>query len=167
MITSSRLVVTALVGVLGLGALTTNAHAAGERRFLSKALQGDNSEMALGQMAATQGASPGTRDFGRMLHDDHAAAKQKALPVAQAHGVPDTDAMAPEARAEQRRLERMHGRAFDREFARYMVGDHRKDIADFERAAHASDPPTAALARDTLPDLRKHLHTAQDLLASR
>ena len=100
-----------------------------------------------------------------MLHDEHGAAKAKALPVAQRHGLADTSAMAPEARAEARKLQRLSGRAFDREFVRYMISDHRKDIADFQKQARTGDRDTTALARDTLPDLRKHLQTAQQLAA--
>jgi putative membrane protein len=102
-----------------------------------------------------------------MLHDDHSAAKQKALVVAQAHGLSDTDAMAPEAKMEQRKLKRLHGAAFDREFARYMVKDHKHDIADFEKEARTGDKATAELARDTLPDLKKHLETATALTKAR
>jgi putative membrane protein len=145
------------------GVLAGAAFAGPDQTFLKKALEGDNSEMALGQLAEQHASSPAVRDYGRMLREDHAAAKAKALPVAQAHGVPDTTEMAPEAKAEAKKLEALSGAAFDREFARYMVGDHKKDIADFEKQAKGGDPPTAALARDTLPDLRKHLKTAQQL----
>ena len=147
------------------GLLAGTALAGPDRSFLKKALEGDNSEMALGQMAERHGASPAARDFGRMLHEDHAAAKAKALPVAREHGVADTEEMASEAKAEARKLERLSGPAFDHEFGRYMVSDHRKDIADFEKAARHGDRATAALARETLPDLRKHLKTAQQLAA--
>ncbi len=157
--TSFKLAIT----VLGAASLSTSAFAASDSSFLKKALEGDNSEMALGEMAAKEGASAGIRDFGQMLHADHSAAKVKALAVAKAHGVRDTEAMAPEARAEAVKLEHLHGAAFDHEFARYMVEDHTKDIADFEKQAKIGDAPTAALARDTLPDLRHHLDTAEKL----
>jgi putative membrane protein len=139
------------------------ALASPDQTFLTKALMGDNSEMALGQMAQQRGASAATRDFGRMLNEDHAAAKAKALPVAQQHGVADTSEMAPEAKAEAKKLGTLSGPAFDREFARYMVRDHTKDIADFEKESKRGDSASAALARETLPDLRKHLKTAQQL----
>jgi putative membrane protein len=147
------------------GVMAGAAFAGPDQTFLKKALEGDNSEVALGQLAEQHGASTAVRDFGRMLHDDHAAAKAKALPVAQEHGVPDTAEMAPEAKAEAQKLERLSGPAFDREFARYMVSDHRKDIADFQEEARRGDRATAALARESLPDLRKHLKTAQQLAA--
>jgi putative membrane protein len=147
------------------GVMAAAAFAGPDQTFLKKALEGDNSEVALGQLAEQHGSSPAVRDFGRMLHDDHAAAKAKALPVAQEHGVQDTAEMAPEAKAEAQKLERLSGPAFDREFARYMVSDHRKDIADFQEEARRGDRATAALARESLPDLRKHLKTAQQLAA--
>ena len=79
-----------LLVAVALSALATGASAASDKSFLKKALEGDNSEMTLGRMAQANGASQGVRDFGKMLNEDHAAAKKKALPVAQAHGVNDT-----------------------------------------------------------------------------
>ena len=44
-----------------------------------------------------------------------------------------------------------------------MVEDHNKDIAKYEKQANAGDAKTAALAKDTLPTLRKHLGLAKAL----
>jgi len=145
--------------VFGAGA----ANAASDSAFLKKAMEGDNSEIHLGQMAEQHGASAGTRDFGSALVSDHTKAKTAALPVARAHNLGDDTNMAPEAKREAAKLQGLHGQAFDREFARYMVKDHKKDIEDFEREARSGDASTAALARQTLPDLRKHLAMAQKL----
>ncbi|MDB5425959.1 MAG: putative outer membrane protein [Phenylobacterium sp.] len=130
--------------------------------FLNDAIRGDNSEMMLGEMAAHDGASPAIRGFGRALHDDHARAREDALRVAATLGMPAPDGVMPEARKERRKLAGLHGRAFDREFARYMVTDHRKDIAEFRKQARRGGP-TGELARRTLPDLEKHLSMAQGL----
>lgn len=154
-----------LTGLSAAAILAGTAQASPDQTFLRKALEGDNSEMALGQMAQQKAATPAVRDFGRMLHDDHMAAKAKALSVAQSHGVPDTSDLAPEAKAEVKKLQGLSGAAFDREFASYMVMDHTKDIADFEKEAKSGDSSTAALARETLPGLRKHLAVAQKLAA--
>lgn len=143
------------------------AAAAPPRQFLTKAIEGDNSEMRLGALAEQRAASPGVRDFGRSLQSDHAEARRQAVAVAQRMGVAPTERMAPEASAERRKLARLSGRAFDREFARYMVEDHRKDIRDFETQARGPEPQTAELARQTLPALRKHLDMARSLAAPR
>lgn len=142
---------------------SSGALAASDRQFLVKAMKGDNSEMSLGRVAERRGASAGVRRFGAMLVRDHAHAKAQALPVARAHGIRPTSAMLPEARAEARKLSHLRGARFDHEFARYMVNDHRKDIADFQQEARTGDRRTAALARQTLPTLRKHLRVAQSL----
>ncbi len=154
------------IAVAVLASVSTSAFAASDKSFLKKALEGGNSEMTLGRMAEKDGASAGTRAFGHMLNADHSAAKARALPVARAHGIADTEAMAPEAKAEEMKLQRLHGEAFDREFARYMVQDHKKDISDFETQAKTGDATTAALARETLPALRRHLEMAEKLSAA-
>ena len=78
------------------------------------------------------------------------------------YGVRDTGRIIPEAAAEKRRLMRLGGRAFDREFVRYMVEDHHKDISDFREHA-AGRGAVAELARRTLPVLERHLQTAERL----
>lgn len=133
-----------------------------DRHFLKEAIQGDNSEMMLGRMAAERAISPRVRDYGRTLHDDHARARDQAMRVAARFGVPDTQAVTPEARHEASKLRRLHGRAFDREFVRYMQEDHRKDIAEFRHQARMGGP-VGQLAGQTLPDLQKHLQMAREL----
>jgi putative membrane protein len=157
----SRSLLLAVAACTALAA--TTASAASDKAFLTKAMKGDNSEMTFGEIAAQKGESPGVRDFGRMLHTDHAKAKSEVVPIARAHDVPITDEMAPEAKAEKVKLDGLSGAAFDREFASYMVDDHKKDIADFQRQAKMGDPATAKLARMQLPTLHKHLMVAEQL----
>jgi len=146
--------------LLMAGAASAQPHE--DRHFLQDALRGDNSEMMLGQLAAERAMSPRVRDYGRTLHDDHAKARDEALRVAGQFGVRDTNDVMPEARREAQKLRHLRGRAFDREFVRYMVQDHRKDIADFRKEARERGP-VGQLAAQTLPDLQKHLAMARDL----
>ena len=55
--------------------------------------------------------------------------------------------------------------AFDREFANYMVQDHKNDIVGFREARRPRAHGQAAdlARRTTLPVLRKHLATAEHL----
>ena len=152
-----------LVGT-GLALAAASPALARTQTFLSDAIKGDNSEMKLGALAVRQGGSDAVKHFGTVLERDHGRAKQQAAAVAKAHHVAVPTAMMPEAQAEYAKLKGMHGAAFDREFARYMVHDHEKDIADFRKEAQGSDPADVrALARKTLPTLQKHLDTARSL----
>ncbi|MFL6736753.1 MAG: DUF4142 domain-containing protein [Sphingomonas sp.] len=146
-------------------AVSTSATAAPANKFLSDAIKGDNSETTLGRLIASRGSSTSVRSFGRTLERDHSTARVQAAAVARRMGVAVPSSMMPEARSEMRKLERLRGRAFDREVRRYMIHDHRKDISEFDDQARQGDRRTAALARQQLPTLRKHLRIAESLPA--
>lgn len=155
------LAVTLCLGVVALA--PTAALADSPREFLHHSLQGDNSEIMLGRLAADRGRSPGVRAYGRTLARDHETARIQVLEVGRRYGIrADRDVM-PEARDERDKLLGMPGREFDREFVRYMVDDHHKDIEDFREQARADRGDVSALARNQLPTLRKHLAMAKAL----
>ena len=131
--------------------------------FVTEAMKGDNSEVALGSLAEQKGSSSGVKDLGKMLVTDHGAHKQVVAALAQKANVPVTNDLNDEAKAEQKKLEGLSGAAFDKEFVRATVEDHQKDIAKYEQEAKSSDAHTAAMAKTTLPTLRKHLQAAQAL----
>lgn len=145
---------------------TTGSTAATHRDkvFLESAIRGDNSEIALGKLASEKGGTQGIKDFGQTLVTDHTQGKQDADSVADQAGVQKTDGMTAEARREERKLQRLSGRAFDREFTRYMIRDHKEDLAEFQRMAkHKTGGPIVDLAKNTVPVLQKHLQMAENL----
>ena len=144
---------------------STMALAAPPRSFLDDAIKGDNSEIALGRLIAARGHSAQVRSFGNTLYRDHSTARGQAVAVARQIGMRPPTAMMPEARSEQRRLQSLRGRGFDREVRRYMINDHEKDIATFQAQARTGERRTAALARRQLPTLRKHLRIAESIRA--
>ena len=101
-----------------------------------------------------------------MLATDHTKGRHEVAPIAARYHVPMTAALAPAADAEQHKLARLQGAAFDQEFVTYMVKDHIDDIADFRGELKSGDPiDVRNLAQRTLPVLQKHLVTAQKLHA--
>ncbi len=138
------------------------AFAKPDRAFLDSAMKGDNSEVTLGRIGEQRAMRPAVRDFAHMLVTDHGEHFNKVADMAKAMGMTPTDAIMPEAAQEQRKLRRLSGRAFDREFVRYMINDHREDIREFKAQA-AGTGPTARMASDTLPTLHHHLETAISL----
>ncbi len=145
-----------------------NESAPKESQFLDDASKGDASETMLGDYIAAHGASDLARSFGAMLAKDHKAAGEEVAALAAKEGVAISAMPKPEATAELAKLKTLSGPAFDKEVGRYMVEDHTKDIASFEKAAKSA--PTAAeraLAEKKLPTLRKHLETAKTLAATK
>jgi putative membrane protein len=143
--------------------LTTGAYAKSDKEFLADAIKGDNSEVALGEMAAKMGSSDGIRTFGQTLATDHSKAKKEASAVAASMKMKAPSGMKPEAVSEMKKLNGLAGMQFDKEFASYMVADHQKDIAEFESEAKKGSGAAPKLAEKTLPTLRKHLQMAQSL----
>jgi putative membrane protein len=149
---------------LALGSMTaTAAFAAPPAMFLRQAGLTDNSEIELGRLAEARGGSDAARDAGRMLQADHRASQQAAMPLLRRFGVRPPMGVLPEARMEMRRLQRLSGRAFDLELARFNIVAHQRAIAMFQMQARSGDRDTAAFARAQLPVLRHHLQMARDL----
>jgi len=149
--------------LLAAALVPLSARADSPREFLYNALKGDNSEIMLGNLAADRARDPAVRDYGRKLADDHSQARSEVLDVGRRFGIRPTREVAPEARDEREKLQDMRGREFDREFVRYMIDDHRKDIGDFRDEAREHHGEVSDLAGRQLPTLHEHLRIAQSL----
>lgn len=151
-----------VVNNAGIEGATTNTGAI-DTAFLTDAMEGDNSEVALGKIAEQKGGSKGVKDLGRMLETDHSAHKEKVAALARQAGLPVTDDIKDEAKSLETKLNGLSGAAFDKEFVSATVDAHKKDIAKYEQQAKSGDQQTAKLAQQTLPTLKKHLATAEGL----
>jgi putative membrane protein len=147
------------------GALTatnTATVSAADQAFLTDAMKGDNSEVALGYLAQQNGASQGVKALGQMLATDHGAHGATIAALANQLQVPTTGDMNPDAKAEETKLNALTGADFDKEFVRATIEDHKKDIAKYEQAAKGTGP-VAEMAQTTLATLKKHLEAAEAL----
>jgi putative membrane protein len=152
--------------ILAMPGPSALAKAENPKTFIQAAIQGDNAEIQLGQLAEQKGESKAVRDYGQMLVSDHTKARDEAMDVARSLSVAPPNGAMAKAQREYRRLDRLVGRDFDREFAQYMINDHREDIADFEAQASARDPNVSRMAKNQLPTLHKHLQAAESLMNS-
>jgi len=134
--------------------------------FVTKAVQGNLAEVSMGQLAQKNGNSDGVRSFGQQLVADHSAANQKLTSIASGMGVTPPSEPSKKQVSDHHKLMKLSGDAFDREFAKHMVADHRKNIADYRKAAKMKDDQVASYATETLPTLEKHLQMAQSLSKS-
>jgi putative membrane protein len=134
-----------------------------DKAFLTRAIQGDIAEIEVGQLAETLGATQGVRNYGRLLAMNHGKAKDEALKVARALGVPPPATAHSEAQKKYDKLSKLTAGAFDAEFLRAMVEDHKTTIKKFEVEAKTGGGASAKLANDQLPMLRNHLTKAESL----
>ena len=139
------------------------AAAAPPAAFLRQAIQGNYSEVALGRMVQSRGSSPDVRQFGAMLVRDHSKGLAQAQRIASRLDLRIPARLSPEARAEQRKLQRLSGREFDRELRRFSIDEHRKDIAAFRAQAHSGDRATSRYAAASVSVMQHHLAAARAL----
>jgi putative membrane protein len=152
----------AMNGAMMNGAAATATVSAADQAFLTDAMKGDNSEVALGNLAQQKGTAQGVKDLGQMLASDHGSHKATIAALGQQVGVAGTPELKDEAKAEETKLNALSGDAFDKEFVRATIEDHKKDIAAYEKEAQGTGP-VAEMAQQTLPTLKKHLEAAQKL----
>jgi putative membrane protein len=131
-------------------------------KFIGEAIEGNLSEVQMGKLALSRSQSDAIKSYGDRLVQDHSAANLKARQVATQLGVTPPTEPNREQKSDYESLAKLSGRDFDREFAKHMVMDHKKDIAAFEKVAQRGDP-AGAFAKETLPTLREHLRIAEQL----
>jgi putative membrane protein len=151
------------IAAIALVANAAAALAAPPKAFLTDAIEGDNAEIQLGQLATQRSTNEQVKDFGQTLVKDHTQAKQQASSVASEMGLTSPSGVPADAQAEYTKLQSMQSPQFDSEFTSFMVKDHTKMIHKFMLQEKSSDPQTSKLAKAQLPVLKKHLSMAESL----
>lgn len=132
--------------------------ASGDKKFLEKAAESGQLEIATSQLAAQRATHADVKAFAQTMVTDHtkvdtelkalAASKQFTLPMEQPRKV----------KSELDDLGKKQGLDFDKEYADEIAVDAHKDaVALFKDAADdAKDPDIKAWAAKTLPALQAH-----------
>lgn len=155
---NSSTTVDANAGGRGPGQMTADA------RFVMFAAMGGMAEVEMGRLAMQKGASEDVRQFGRRMVEDHTRAGEELVRVASPKGMRPPAALDAKHQAALRKMSALSGERFDREYARMMVGDHKKTVSEFQKEAErGADAEIKAFAAAQLPALREHLRMAQRL----
>jgi putative membrane protein len=132
--------------------------------FTAEAASGGLLEVRLGQYAAVHGSSESVKRFGRQMVEDHQKANQELKQIADRSAIPLPTDLNGRDQETYERLTKLTGPQFDREYMKYMVDDHQKDVNAFEREARdsltAEKTDVTLWAARTLPTLKHHLEEA-------
>ncbi|HEX2654051.1 MAG TPA: DUF4142 domain-containing protein, partial [Xanthobacteraceae bacterium] len=126
------------------------------------AIEGNFAEVSMGDLAQKNGHSDDVKNYGKMLSTDHSAANQKALDVAKSMGVNPPSEPSAKQKAEFDKMSKISGASFDKMFAKHMISDHQKDIAQYKKAAKNKDAG-GEYAAGQIDTLQKHLEAAKSL----
>jgi len=135
-----------------------------EKEFVSNAARGGALEVQLGNLAAQKASSEDVKRFGERMATDHSQLGQKLQQVASNLNLTPDQNLTPAQQNTVKGLEKLSGKAFDREYIRSMIIDHEKDIAEFQRAAsQATNPDIKQFVTEALPTLQEHLKMAREI----
>src|SRR5690349_647469 len=143
--------------------------------FLSKAIEMNQAELQLSRMAQGKAENPEVKEYADMMVQDHTEALEKLRSAA--HVSESQVPLTKEHQAVYDKLARMTDAQFDSEYMKAMVRDHHEAVETFKHEAENADqgakarrqkPGTAArndaaIAREMLPTLQKHLSQAERL----
>jgi putative membrane protein len=135
-----------------------------DRKFIEGAAMGGMAEVELGKLAQQKATSPGVKDFGTRMVEDHGKANDELKQLAQIKGVSVPAAPDKSHMREVDKLGKLSGAEFDKQYMSHMLSDHKKDVSEFKKASESSkDSDVKAFAGKTLPTLQEHLKLAQSV----
>jgi putative membrane protein len=139
-----------------------SGHMMADHKFAMEAAMGGMMEVELGRLAAQKGASDEVRQFGQRMVDDHSKANEELMRVASSKGMTPPATLDAKHQAAIQKLSALSGEKFDKEYVKMMVGDHKKDVAAFQKeASRGMDADLKTFAASTLPTLQEHLQMIQ------
>lgn len=153
---------------------------ASDRRWLEDRVQGNLTEVRLGEVASQKAQHADVKSFGRTVVQDHTMANDELKQIAAKHNLPMPSDLDDDHREKVERLSKLETPQFDREYIDAMVDDHEKTLEALEDRLDkegidenphylpkkTDDPFEMDLnqwAAKTAPTVRKHLETAKQL----
>ena len=132
--------------------------------FVHQAMEFNSAGVELGQIAVQRAANDNVRSFAEQMIDAHRKDKDKLAEVAAKKGITAPTELSAKHQALRTRLTGASGIAFDRDYMKAMVDDHRKAVKLYQREAkQGQDKELRELAQSQLKGLQSHLKSAQDI----
>jgi putative membrane protein len=131
--------------------------------FLVKVATCNHAVIAISKMAETQG-SPDVKVFAAHLGKNHQASYDKLAGLLKTRKVGVVSGTESETKAEIKLLGDLKGTGFDREYLKWVIGEHRSGVPLYENEVKlGKDDDIRAFAKGSLDTCRKHLQEAEDL----
>lgn len=154
---SRGMALTAAIVLLIGGASTAQPLNSVDRRFMTKAAQGNVAEVMVSKLAQKKSKNQAVLHVAEMLVTEHSKANADLKKVAAKKSVRLPNVPDPKHQAEYRRLSRLSGAAFDKRYLSGQIKDHLNTIALFRSTIRAGkDGDVQGFAREYLPGIENH-----------
>ncbi|MBY0242070.1 MAG: DUF4142 domain-containing protein [Burkholderiaceae bacterium] len=158
----------AIAALLGAAGAQAQALAKSDQAMLKQLAQANIAEIEAGRIALGKSQNSEVKAFAQQMIDDHSNGLREVMAVAQSKGVVLPTAPDAKHQAMEKKLQRLSGDAFDREYtAQAGIRDHRASHAYVQKVqTDAKDADLKALAAKLEPTVARHLSHVQTLSAS-
>jgi len=167
-LTPGRTALALAIAVVSLGvamsavAATKPSIPHGDASFLKKVAANGSAEVEVAQLARQKAMRDEVKQFADRMVQDHTKANDQVTALARSSGVELPAGPDKEHAKKMRKLEKLTGADFDREYMHMMVEDHEDAVKAFKREAKAKHPNDVTnFASSTLPTLEDHLAAAR------
>ena len=143
---------------------TTNNVVTDEKssEFLKKVTNSGMAEVQLAKLAQQKATIDAVKNFAAMLERDHTAVNQQVKNLADQRNVVLPSAISDDKQKMYNDMDKMTGKAFDKDYISMMIKAHGDGISLFEDTrSNASDVDVKNFADKTLPTLKMHLDSAK------
>jgi putative membrane protein len=120
-------------------------------------------EIEAARLAQEKATSNEIKEFARKIEQDHTKASEQLKHLAAQKNV-ELPADAGKHKEMVEKIRGLSGDQFDKTYMKMQVGDHKKDVKQFQKESErAMDSDVKNFASTTLPPLQEHLRMAQEL----
>lgn len=134
-----------------------------EAQFVKEAGHGGSAEVALGKLAVQKAENQQVKDFGQRMIDDHGKANEGLEHAARQQGLEVPQQPTKSQQDTYKRLSRLSGREFDKQYMRVMLTDHADDAAKFQHYTQTGpNDPVKDWASQTLGIINEHQEMARN-----
>jgi putative membrane protein len=140
----------------------------GAKIFISKGMEGDQSEIQMGQLAQQKSQSNDVKQLAQKIVNDHTQMDEKWFkPLAKQMNVSEPKGPSKKDKKMAEKMETLSGNEFDTEYLTMMLKDHQKDLKEFQDEANsAQDPSVKQVAQQGASVISQHLQLIQQVAKS-
>ena len=152
----------ALIAALPVASAVGKDQSQEDQTFVNEASQGGEMEVKLGQLAERNGPSSDVKEFGVHMVTDHTRLNKELGSAATSIGLTVPADLSEDQKTEYKKLSKLSGKNFDKEYIDLMVKDHTEDLAAFQKAeSSVQDPKLKTAISGAIPVIQEHLNMAK------
>lgn len=136
-----------------------------EKAFISKGLEGDQTEMQMGQVAEQKSQSNDVKQLAQKLAADHTQMDEKWFkPLAKQLGVSEPKGPSKKDKKMAEKMQALSAADFDTQYLTMMLKNHQKDLKDFQdEAKNTQNPNVKQVAEQGATVISQHLQLIEQV----